>query len=197
MNAIWNAFIHNRAYINDMTSEEVGRTVKAVFSRLASENSTIELGTKETDVVDAICKEILSSNAPTTGNDFEFHAELVVRLTQQDVDDIMVSALEGGINYWCRSVVVEGNYLGEYASDQISRGGQLTFWLHEPLDDSMASYTLDLDKFLAGFKRWLENCYANCDVVDSTDGSVDCGQIDATCADEIVQYALFGDLVFG
>ena len=41
------------------------------------------------------------------------------------------------------------------------------------------------------------NCYANCDVVDSTDGSVDCGQIDATCADEIVQHALFGDLVFG
>lgn len=28
---------------------------------------------------------------------FEVHAELVVRPTGQDVDDIMVSALEGGI----------------------------------------------------------------------------------------------------
>lgn len=28
---------------------------------------------------------------------FEVHAEITVRLTQQDVDDIMVSALEGGI----------------------------------------------------------------------------------------------------
>ena len=128
---------------------------------------------------------------------FEVLAQIRADLTQQDIDDIMVSALEGGVNYWCRSVVVEGDYLGEYASDQISRGGQLTFWLHEPLDDGMSSYTLDLDKFLYGFQRWLENCYANCGVVDSADGSVDCGQIDATCADEIIQHALFGDLVFG
>ena len=107
------------------------------------------------------------------------------------------AALEGGINYWCRRVVVQGKYLGEYASDQISRGGQLAVWLEEPFEDDKTCYMLDLDKFLAGFKQWLENCYANCDVVDSTDGSVDCGQIDATCADEIVQHALFGDLVFG
>ena len=128
---------------------------------------------------------------------FEVLVQIRAALTQQDIDDIMVSALEGGVNYWCRRVVVEGDYLGEYASDQISRGGQLTFWLYEPLDDGMASRTLDLDKFLTGFKLWLENSHGNCDVVDSTDGSVDCGQIDATCADEIIQHALFGDLVFG
>ena len=29
---------------------------------------------------------------------FEVHAEITARLTQQDVDDIMVSALEGGIS---------------------------------------------------------------------------------------------------
>ena len=110
---------------------------------------------------------------------FEVHAEITARLTQQDVYDIMVSALEGGINYWCRRVVVQGKYLGEYASDQISRGGQLAVWLEEPFEDDKTCYMLDLDKFLAGFKQWLENCYANCDVVDSTDGSVDCGQIDA------------------
>lgn len=95
------------------------------------------------------------------------------------------------------SVLLQGEYLGEYASEQISRGGRLAVWLYEPFDDDKTCYSLDLDKFLAGFKHWLENCYANCDVVDSTDGSVDCGQIDATCADEIVQHALFGDLVFG
>ena len=31
----------------------------------------------------------------------------------------------------------------------------------------------------------------------SGDGKVDCGEIDAGCADAIIQYALFGDLVFG
>ena len=115
---------------------------------------------------------------------FEVHAEITARLTQQDVDDIMVSALEGGINYWCRRVVVQGKYLGEYASDQISRGGQLAVWLEEPFEDDKTCYMLDLDKFLAGFKQWLENCYANCDVVDSTDGSVDCGQVVKSAAAE-------------
>ena len=128
---------------------------------------------------------------------FEVLVQIRAALTQQDIDDIMVSALEGGVHYWCRSVVVEGDYLGEYASDQISRGGRLTFWLYEPFDDGMASRTLDLDKFLAGFKMWLENARANCDVIDNVDGSVDCGQIDAICADEIIQHALFGDVVFG
>ena len=37
---------------------------------------------------------------------------IVAKLTPQDIDDIMVSALEGGINYWCRRVVVQGDYLG-------------------------------------------------------------------------------------
>lgn len=48
-----------------------------------------------------------------------------VTLTQQDIDDIMASALDGGICYWCRMAEVVGEYLGEYASDQISLGGSL------------------------------------------------------------------------
>ena len=128
---------------------------------------------------------------------FEVFAQIRAALTQQDIDDIMVSALEGGINYWCKRVVVQGDYLGEYASEQISRGGRLAVWLEEPFEDDKSCYILDLDKFLVGFKMWLENAHANCDVIDNVDGSVDCGQIDATCADEIVQHALFGDLVFG
>ena len=38
-----------------------------------------------------------------------------VEITQQDIDDIMCSALEGGINYWCRKAEVVGDYLGEYS----------------------------------------------------------------------------------
>ena len=53
----------------------------------------------------------------TNEKKFEVHAEITVRLTQQDVDDIMVSALEGGICYWCDRVTVEGQYLCKYASE--------------------------------------------------------------------------------
>ena len=49
---------------------------------------------------------------------------LDVRVSNEDIDDIMVSALEGGINYWCRKAEVKGEYLREYASDQISSGGE-------------------------------------------------------------------------
>lgn len=132
-----------------------------------------------------------------TEKKFEICTKITVYLTQQDIDDIMVSAFEGGINYWCRRVVVQGDYLGKYASEQISRGGKLEIWLDEPFEDDKTCYVLDRDKFLAGFKLWIESDGDSYDAIDHSDGSVDCGQIDAVCADEIIQYALFGEVVFG
>lgn len=127
---------------------------------------------------------------------FNVEVHVSIDLTAQDIDDIMVSALEGGINYWCKRVVVQGDFLGEYASEQVSRGGSLAVWLYEPFEGNKTIYILDVEKFLTGFKLWIENngdCYG---AVDLSDGSVDCGQIDAGCADEIIQYALFGKTVF-
>lgn len=132
-----------------------------------------------------------------TEKKFEIRTKITVYLTQQDIDDIMVSAFEGGINYWCRRVVVQGDYLGKYASEQISRGGKLAIWLDEPFENDKTCYVLDRDKFLTGFKLWIESDGDSYDAIDDSDGSVDCGQIDAICADEIIQYALFGEVVFG
>ena len=123
---------------------------------------------------------------------FEVKVEIRVELTQQDIDDIMVAALEGGINYWCDEAAVEGGeYLGKYASDQISRGG--TLLLHDTDEDAYRK--LDLEKFLKGFKLWLENGGDQYGAVQGHE--VDCCNIDAGCADEIVQYALFGEGVYG
>lgn len=123
---------------------------------------------------------------------FEVKVEIRVELTQQDIDDIMVAALEGGINYWCDEAAVEGGeYLGKYASDQISRGG--TLLLHDTDEDAYRK--LDLEKFLKGFKLWLENSGDQYGAVQGYE--VDCCNIDAGCADEIVQYALFGEVVYG
>ena len=74
-----------------------------------------------------------------------------VRVRNEDIDDIMVSALEGGINYWCRKAEVKGDYLGEYASDQISRGGELI--LHDAEENK--SYTLSKEKFIDGLKKYI------------------------------------------
>lgn len=123
---------------------------------------------------------------------FKIKIEKEITVTQQDIDDIMVSALEGGITYWCRKAEVVGDYLGEYASDQISRGGALK--LYDAESDDV--WVLTLEKLLHGIEKaydgnWFKD-YGWCD------GSViDTCEVDGEVADTIVQYALFDELVFG
>lgn len=127
---------------------------------------------------------------------FEVHAEITARLTQQDVDDIMVSALEGGICYWSDCVEVVGRYLSEYASGQISRGGKLKIHVDEPFDEANTEwYELDMEKFAQGFRLWLENGGDRYGAVSN--GEVDTCEIDGEMADLIIQYALFGEVVYG
>lgn len=130
--------------------------------------------------------------------EFEVEAKLTqyIKLTTEDIDDIMVSALEGGVTYWADEAVVEGEYLGEYASEQISRGGKLKIHVIEPFDDDDTEwYELDREKFLNSFKRWIEDTNDMYGAVND-DGTVDCGSIDAECADSIIQLALFDEIVY-
>ena len=106
----------------------------------------------------------------------------------------MVAALEGGINYWCSEAeVVEERRCADWGHEQIARGGALV--LHD-IEDSSEKWELDLEKFLKGFKLWAEQGLDEYGAVQK-DGTVDCCQIDAACADEIVQLALFGEVMFG
>ena len=84
-----------------------------------------------------------------------------VNVSEQDIDDILCTAFEGGITYWCDSVRVVGNYLGKYASDQISRGGKLKFHVEEPFDNEETEwYEMDQEKFLHGLHvPYTGECY--------------------------------------
>ena len=112
-------------------------------------------------------------------------------VSDEDIDDIMSAALDGGITYWCGRAEVVGEYLGEYASEQISRGGTLKLY---DIEDLKTVYELTLDKFLNGLRLWLENERA---FALTEAGRLDIGQIDAAAADTIIQYALFCDIVYG
>ena len=105
----------------------------------------------------------------------------------------MVSALEGGICYWCNDAVVVGTMLATYGHEQIARGG--TLLLVEALqfeeDDDHLEFTLQ--KFLTGVKLYLEESWCKVAVVD---GRIDPGQMDGVDADCIVQFGLFGKCVF-
>lgn len=116
-------------------------------------------------------------------------ANVSAKVCNKDIDDIMCGALEGGITYWCSRAEVVGEYLGEYASEQISKGGELR--LYDSESDEV--YTLTLDKFLCGLATYIRSCYGF--VVKN--GCLDPGAIDAEGADCIVQYALFGDVIYG
>lgn len=106
-------------------------------------------------------------------------------IAPEDIDDIMTDALEGGITYWCGKAEVVGEYLGEYASEQISRGGELIL---SDIEDPEEKYTLTLDKFLDGYKKAVEQEYFSGHLEDDYDIDV---------ADAIVQLALFGEVVYG
>lgn len=117
--------------------------------------------------------------------------ETTVNLTTRDIDDIMAAALEGGITYWCRKAEVVGEYRGEYASEQISRGGKLVLYDAESSD----TWTLTRDKLLEGVKLWLTN---GMDIDHGVcEGKLDTSVIDSVQADCIIQYAIFGRVVFG
>lgn len=124
---------------------------------------------------------------------------LEIVLTQEDIDDIMCGALEGGINYWCDEAKVMGGYLGEYGSEQIARGGKLRLHLLEPFDkDDTEYYELDLEKFKKGVELWAITP-VGCNCLEQIDGKIrfDTCNADAIVCDAIIQYALFGDVIFG
>ena len=92
------------------------------------------------------------------------------------------------INYWCNQAEVVGEYLGEYATEQISKGGSLILYDCESDD----KWEINKEKFIKGLQMYLSKNGSSL-----SDGGIDTGMIDAIGADCIVQYAIFGELVFG
>jgi hypothetical protein len=124
-------------------------------------------------------------------------------VTDGDIDDIMCTALEGGVNYWADDCeVVNGEYLGKWAHEHLSKGDTLRFHVMEPFDDDDTEYyDLDEEKFIKGLKMYLQDPDKPYEIVsmDLEDGyyKLDPGMVDADVADMIVQYALFGEIIYG
>lgn len=118
-----------------------------------------------------------------------------IKVTGEDIDDIMESAMTG-CTYWCSHADVVGEYLGEYASEQISHGGSLIFY---DIEDERSSTELTRDKFLTGLRMLFEaqNGIHTLMVENRDDDTyVNPGMIDANAADSIIQYALFGEIIY-
>lgn len=96
------------------------------------------------------------------------------------IDTIIEDALDTSY-YWANSAEVVGELLGDWASDQITRGGELIITTEEGEE-----FTLNLTKMLNGIelfiKKYGEKRLEDIDVMDS---------------DSMIQFALFGEEVYG
>ena len=122
--------------------------------------------------------------------EIEINTKLVV--TAEDIDDIMCTALEGGITDWCGSAKVVGEHFGEYGHEQIARGGKLK--LYDMVEDE--EYELTCEDVLKGIKMAVEEGYYE-NYGWFTGNSLDTCNIDAEVADVIVQFALFEEVIYG
>jgi hypothetical protein len=114
-----------------------------------------------------------------------FKIQVEVNVLQEDIDDILCAALEGGCTHWCSEVKVVGTSEEkyEYASEALTRGYNLVFFE----DEYEEEHTLTLDRFKAGLGMYIAK----------HGWSGDVGDIDAGAADNIIQYALFNEIVYG
>jgi hypothetical protein len=133
--------------------------------------------------------------------DVKFTVQVEVTVTGEDIDNIVTTAFEGGITYWCTrgAEVVKQPEDKEswdgWASTAISRGGEVKLFD----DEAGEEFVLTKDKVINGVKMFLEckkhDPQYNAGVLEG--GRLDCGNIDADVADIIIQYGLFEELVYG
>ena len=116
-------------------------------------------------------------------------------IDQDFVDGVCCTAFEGGINYWatCAKAKGEAPKGASYASEVISRGGEVIITLDEPHDeDDTWDYTLTLDNFIEGYNKYVQWA-----VELNRTFYTDPADIDATEADVIIQMAIFGEIIYG
>ena len=131
-----------------------------------------------------------NSNSGMEQKLFIISVSLSAEITGEDIDDIMCTALEGGICHWCGYTEVVGKYFSKYAHEQISRGGILRLYEFE----TAKSFDLDRDKFIQGLRLFIEHGHG--DLVNLKNNRIDPADFDAECANMVVQYAVFGEIVY-
>ena len=110
-------------------------------------------------------------------------------ITNEMIEDLLVGCFEGGSTYWITEVV-SGDWKGQtHASDVVTAGGSMRIFTGETNNAGMPEFwELDLDKMLKGIRKYFEEMGAR---------AVDFENMDAGDNDNVLQFALFGELVYG
>ncbi len=118
-----------------------------------------------------------------------------LELDQEFVNDVLITAFEGGIGYWCRSMEELSGNRGKDAlkPDYFAPAG--FEWRFQDEDKNWIEKTLTIDTFIEGIEKFLGR--ADSKITTDEPGKLYAGDIDANDADSIVQLAIFGDYVYG
>lgn len=125
-----------------------------------------------------------------------------MNISDNDIKDIVITALEGGIGYW-GCLLNEGKEFddfyklqsyhrlstSEFVADLLLSGKSVVLYDTELDFDEAEKWELNLTKLLNGIKLYIINSNKiNFPLTDN---------LDSNMADSIIQYALFNELVYG
>lgn len=133
---------------------------------------------------------------------FEVKVEKSLRLTEEDLNDILCSCFEGGCGYWAcldnsteewdvaREAVIEkvgkNNYTFEDVMMHILCNGGSIRLIDQEDDDQV--FAMNMGDFLNGIGQAISEGFWDGEDICDVDGEV---------GDAIIQYAVFGELVYG
>jgi len=155
--------------------------------------------------------------------DSTFPVSMEFRVPRKMLADILSTAFEGGSNYWLYGAYLtnkedlrDAELINPiHISDYILYEGILRLELQEDcsyisenpaihqyqLNDEGTKYKLDIVQMMVGYDKWVNMVCKRQDKSCATYGwdvpPITMDSIDAGDADCILQYALFGELVFG
>ena len=125
----------------------------------------------------------------TNGEGALSNAQAIVHIVIPDsfLDDILTTAFEGGSNYWLDSVTIKDKpdtpHKNLYNSEIVSRGGAL---LCDSVDNGSA--VLTKKRLLNAIEWYIKDNGGDLDFLEDHD---------AQDADTILQYAVFGEVIYG
>ena len=129
--------------------------------------------------------------------------QIPVELDDEFFEDVVCTMLEGGSNYWVDTIDIDhpdgkkpkGVPVSTWAADALNKGGNVTIY---PIEEEDGVVTINRENLVAGVKQLIDE-HPNWIAVtyDHKKNHIDFGSMDADDADAILQYAVFGDLIFG
>lgn len=123
--------------------------------------------------------------------------QVPVELDDQFFEDLMVTIIEGGSNYWVDHITInhpdgdkpKGMPGSVWAASAINKGGHITVFVQEEGDShDFPPGNINKEILVSGVQQWINAHRTPSEALEN---------YDADDADAVLQYARFGKLVFG